>query len=67
MKLLQLLSRISIIGGFTLTILVIFFEKYFSPSTNRIIAYILAVFFVIFPIVEILKRKAIKKHENEHH
>lgn len=65
MRFFQLLSRLSIIGLFLVTIQIIFFEQYFSPITNRALLIIGTVFFVIFPIAEFLKKRAKKKHENK--
>jgi hypothetical protein len=65
MKLLQLLSRISIFGIFILTVQILFFKKYFPQNINNILLYFLIVLLVTFPIVEILKKKA--KHENKQH
>lgn len=44
----------------------VFFEKYFPPFLNSIFLYLLIAFFIIFPIAEILKKRARKKHENRY-
>lgn len=67
MKRYQILSKISFLGMLVITIQIIFFENYFSVMINRFLLYLLIAFFIIFPIVEILKKRAKKDHENKNY
>lgn len=60
MNWLQLLNKISIVGILILTIKIIFFEKYFPQSINRMFLLILIALIIVFPITEIQKKKNIK-------
>lgn len=66
MKLYPLLSRISICGIFILTIQILFFKKYFTLGVNKVVLLLLILLLVIFPIAEVLNKRAIKKNENKH-
>lgn len=66
MRFYHLLSRFSVIGGFTLLLVVLIFGKNFSPNTKLIMGFILVLSSVTFLITEILKRLAKKKYKNKH-
>ncbi len=66
MKQYQIISRLSIILMFVFMVQIFFFKKYFSPEINKLVLYALIICFIIFPIVEILKRREIKKNENKY-
>ncbi len=67
MKIYNYLSLISFFGMLLIIIQTIFFERYFSVMINRFLLYLLIAFFIIFPIVEILKKRAKKDHENKNY